>query len=59
MTQIHFTINEEEIQNLINNSVKDEMAKSFLSKAFNALMEKERDEYLENEAYERDPDRKS
>ena len=57
MTQLHFTINQEEIQNLINESVDNEIAKSILTKVFNELMEKERDEYLENKAYQRDPNR--
>ncbi|NVF10779.1 transposase, partial [Anaerococcus sp. AGMB00486] len=55
MTQLHFTINQEEIQNLINESVDDKIAKSILTKVFNELMEK--DEYLENTAYQRDPNR--
>ncbi|WP_105301761.1 IS256 family transposase [Anaerococcus marasmi] len=57
MTQLHFTINQEEIQNLINKSVDNEIARSILTKVFNELMEKERDEYLENKAYQRDPNR--
>lgn len=57
MTQLHFTINQEEIQNLINESVDNKIAKSILTKVFNELMKKERDEYLENTAYQRDPNR--
>lgn len=57
MTQLHFTINLEDIQNLINTEVKNDMAKNILTKAFNELMEKERDEYLENKSYQRDPNR--
>ena len=57
MTQLHFTINQEEIQNLINESVDNKIAKSILTKVFNELMEKERDEYLENTAYQRNPSR--
>ena len=37
--------------------VKDNTAKNILTKVFNELMEKERDEYLDNEAYQRDPNR--
>ena len=33
------------------------MARTILTKVFNELMEKERDEYLENTAYQRDPNR--
>ncbi len=59
MTQLHFTINQEEIQNLINKSVDNEIARSILTKVFNELMEKERDEYLNNKAYQRDSNRTS
>ena len=57
MTQLHFTINQEEIQNIINESVDNKIAKSILTNIFNQLMEKERDEYLENTSYQRDPNR--
>lgn len=57
MTQLHFTINTEDIQNLINAEVKNDMARTILTKVFNELMEKERDEYLENKAYQRNPNR--
>src|SRR5690625_2570947 len=57
MTQLHFTINHEDIQNLINSEVKNDMAKTILTKVFNELMEKERDEYLDNKSYQRDPNR--
>lgn len=57
MTQLHFTLNTEDIQNLINSEVKNDMANAILTKVFNELMEKERDEYLENKAYQRDPSR--
>lgn len=59
MTQLHFTVDQDEIQNLINDSVDNKTAKFILTKIFNELMEKERDNYLENEAYQRDPHRKS
>ena len=54
MTQLHFTLSIEDIQNLINAKVKNDMAKTILTKVFNELMEKERDEYLDNKAYQRD-----
>ncbi len=57
MTQLHFTINQEEIQSLINESVDNKIARSILTKVFNHLMEKERYEYLENKAYKRDLNR--
>lgn len=53
MTQLHFTLNTEDIQNLINTEVKNDMAKTILTKVFNELMENERDEYLENKSYQR------
>ena len=59
MTRLHFTINQEEIQNLINESVDNKLAKSILTKVFNELTEKERDEYLDNKAYQRDSNRTS
>lgn len=57
MAQIYFTINKEEIQNIINEEVKNDLSKNILTKVFNELMEKERDDYLNNEAYQRDPNR--
>lgn len=57
MTQLHFILNTEDIQNLINSEVKNDMSKTILTKVFNELTEKERDEYLENTAYQRDPNR--
>ncbi len=57
MTQLHFTISEEDIQNLINTEVKNEASRSILTNVFNQLMEKERDEYLDNKAYQRDSER--
>ncbi len=57
MTQLYFTLNTEDIQNIINAKVKNKMAKTILTKVFNELMEKERDEYLENKPYQRDPNR--
>ena len=40
MTQLHFTLNTEDIQNLINTEVKSDIAKNILTKVFNKLMEK-------------------
>lgn len=59
MTKLYFTINQEEIQNLINESVDNKIAKSILTRVFNELMEKERYDYLNNEAYQRDSNRTS
>ncbi len=38
MTQVHFTINSQEIQSLIENSTKDNISKLILTKLFNELM---------------------
>lgn len=35
MTQLHFTLNTEDIQNLINAEVKNDMARNILTKVFN------------------------
>ena len=40
MTQLHFTINQEEIQNLINESVDNKIAKSILTKVLMNLWKK-------------------
>lgn len=43
MTQLHFTLNIEDIQNLINNEVKNDMTRTILTKVFNELMEKKKE----------------
>src|SRR5690625_3087135 len=53
MTQVHFTLKQEEIQNLIQESVKDDLSKKILTKVFNDLMEQQRDEYVGANEYER------
>lgn len=53
MTQVHFTLKQEEIQNLIQESVKDDLSKKILTKIFNELMEQQRDEYVGAGEYER------
>lgn len=40
MTQLHFILNTEDIQNLINSEVKNDMSKTILTKVFNELTEK-------------------
>ena len=59
MTQIHFTLNQEDIQNLIENSVSDELSKNILTKVFNYHMEMQRDQYIGVGEYERAEERKS
>ncbi len=46
MNQLHFTLNTEDIQNIINAEVNNDLAKTILTKVFNEFMEEERDEYL-------------
>ena len=43
MTQLHFTLNIEDTQNIINSEVKNDFAGTMLTKVFNDLMENERD----------------
>ncbi|PDQ58338.1 IS256 family transposase, partial [Listeria monocytogenes] len=39
MTQVHFTLNNEEVQSIIEHSVKDDVSKNILSNVFNQLFE--------------------
>ena len=59
MTQVHFTLSQEEIQSFIEQSISDQFAQSVLTKVFNQLMEHQRDEYIGAKPYERLGDRKS
>lgn len=38
MTQIHFTLNNEEVQSIIEHSVKDDVSKNILMTVFNQWM---------------------
>ena len=49
MTQIHFTLDSTELQELISNSGADQASVLILTKLFNTLMEKQRDEYCQVE----------
>jgi len=42
MTQVHFTLNNKEVQSIIEQSVKDEVSKNILTTVFNQLMENQR-----------------
>lgn len=57
MTQVHFTLETKEIQSLIENSVKDDLAKNILMTVFHQIMEQQRTEYLQVEDYERSGNR--
>jgi len=58
MTQVHFTLNNEEVQSIIEHSVKDDVSKNILTTIFNQLMEEQRTEYIQAQEYERTNDRK-
>lgn len=57
MTQVHFTLEKEEIQNIIETSVKDDAAKVILATVFNQLMEHQRTEFIQASDYERSENR--
>ena len=59
MTQVHFTLNNEEVQSIIEHSVKDEVSKNILTTVFNQLMENQRTEYMQADDYERSESRQS
>ncbi|WP_211334289.1 transposase, partial [Vagococcus elongatus] len=49
MTQVHFTLESEEVQRIIEHSVKDDVSKNILTTVFNQLMENQRTEYIQAE----------
>ena len=49
MTQVHFTLKSEEIQSIIEYSVKDDVSKNILTTVFNQLMENQRTEYRQSQ----------
>ncbi|PCZ41086.1 IS256 family transposase, partial [Listeria monocytogenes] len=59
MTQVHFTLNNEEVQSIIEHSVKDDVSKNILTTVFNQLMENQRTEYIQADDYERSERRQS
>lgn len=59
MTQVHFTLNQEDIQKLIEKSVTDDLSKNLLTTVFNQLMEEQRDQYIGVGEYERNDNRTS
>lgn len=59
MTQVHFTLETEDIQSLIDQSVKDNAAKQILQTVFNQLMDEQRTDYIQATNYERSNDRRS
>ncbi len=46
MTHLYFTLKSSEIQNLIHQSVKDDMSKTILTTVFNQLMEEQGTQYI-------------
>ena len=59
MTQVYFTLNSEEVQSIIEHSVKDDVSKNILTTVFNQLMENQRTEYIQADDYERSESRQS
>src|SRR5690625_300332 len=59
MTHLHFTLKTDEIQNLIDQSVKDNISKTILTTVFNQLMEQQRTQYIQANEYERSDSRTS
>src|SRR5690625_1980207 len=59
MTHLHFTLKTEEIQNLIDQSVKDDLSKTILTTVFQQLMEEQRTQYIKANEYERSDERVS
>jgi len=57
MTQINFTLDFTKLKEELVQSNLNELVKSAMVLILNEYMEKERDEYMENQAYERSPDR--
>src|SRR5690625_149826 len=57
MTQLYFTLETEEIQSIIDHSVKDDVSKNILTTVFNQLMKEQRTEYLQANDYERSDER--
>lgn len=53
MTHVHFTLKQEELQKLLTDHVKDDLARSLLTTLFNQLMEQERDGYIGADPYVR------
>jgi transposase-like protein len=59
MTQINLNLNTDQIQDIIAQSGANDLAKQMLTTIFNQLMEKERDEYINVDAYSRENHRNS
>lgn len=59
MTQLNFTLEPHQIQEIIDKSGANDLAKQLLTTVFNQLMEKQRDDYIKAEAYERGDTRNS
>ena len=51
MTQVHFTLNNKEIQSIIEHSVKDDVSKNILTTIFNQLMENQRARFYDSCGY--------
>jgi putative transposase len=56
---LHFTFESEEIQAIINESGANDTAKNTYDYHFNRLMEEQRNQYIQANAYERSEERQS
>ena len=54
MIQLNITLESEEIQDIVENSGANDLAKQISTHIFNQLMEKERDTYIQADPYVRD-----
>lgn len=59
MTRLNFTLESNDIQAIIDNSGANDLAKQMLTTLFNQLMEKQRDDYIQADAYVRGDERVS
>lgn len=57
MTHLHFTLKTSELQNLIHQSVKDDISKKMLITIFNQFMENQRTQHIRANEYERSDNR--
>src|SRR5690625_7758471 len=57
MTHLHFTLKTSELQNLIHQSVKDDISKKMLTIIFNQFMENQRTQHIRANEYERSDNR--
>ncbi|MEM5173795.1 transposase, partial [Enterococcus faecalis] len=59
MTQVHFTLNNEEVQSIIEHPVKNDVSKNILTTVSKKLMENQGKEDMQADDYERSESRQS